>query len=164
MKNRTILSVFALFLFLATFAQTQKKKQKVYRYPDTTFAQTQYDQTVNKQVTEFMFERSIQLEDCKKNEEVIISIAENTKQFELTINSSVFSGKVTLEIYDSKGKKQGTFSVGTQLNIENAETANGTINKSLLEPEEGDWKVKIIPLNAKGLISIRTINWLSMDE
>lgn len=142
MKNRNFLLVLTLLLSIATFAQTQN------------------NQTESKQATEFKFQRSIQLEDCKKNEEVIISIAENTKQFKLKIDSSVSSGKVTIEIYDAKGKKQGTFSVGTQLNIENAEMAKGTINKSLLEPEEGDWKVKIIPLDAAGSIIINAYSRL----
>lgn len=135
MKARTILLVFTLLLSLKTFAQT-------------------------KQQTRVQFERKIQLEDCKKKEEITISIAPNTKEFRLNIDSSVSSGKVTIEIYDANGKKQGDFSVGTQLNIENAEHAIGTINKNLLEPDEGEWKVKIIPVNAKGIIKIHTLSYL----
>lgn len=76
------------------------------------------------------------------------------------IDTSVTSGKLTIEIYDSNEKKQGTFSVGTQLNIENSERAQGNINKSLIDPQAGNWKVKIIPINAKGMIQINTASFL----
>jgi hypothetical protein len=126
----------------------------------TTFAQTQNNETESKQATKFKFQRNIQLEDCKENEEIIISIAKNTKEFKLLINTSVSEGKVTVEIYDSNKRKQGTFSVGNQLNIQNSEIATGTINKALIEPQDGDWKVKIISTKAKGIIIINTLSLL----
>ena len=137
MKIRTILWVLTMLLSITSFAQTE-----------------------NKQATEFKFQRKIQLENCKNNEEIIISIAEQTKEFKLMIDTSVSEGKVTVEIYDSNEKKQGTFSVGTQLDIQNSEFAKGTINKALLEPEDGNWKVKIISSNAKGIIQINTLTVL----
>jgi len=142
MKNRTILLVLTLLLSITTFAQTQNNEME------------------SKQATEFKFQRNIQLEDCKENEEIIISISKNTKEFKLMINTTVSEGKVTVEIYDSNKKKQGTFSVGNQLNIQNSEIATGTINKALLEPQEGDWKVKIISTKAKGIITINTLSLL----
>tara|TARA_B100000780_G_C21062545_1_gene427151 strand:- start:464 stop:892 length:429 start_codon:yes stop_codon:yes gene_type:complete len=142
MKNRIILLLFTLLLSIATFAQTQN------------------NQAESNQATEFKFQRNIQLEDCKKNEEITISIAENTKEFKLMIDTSVSEGKVILEIYDSNAKKQGVFSVGTQMNVQNSELAKGTINKALLEPQAGNWKVKIISTKAKGIITINTLSWL----
>jgi hypothetical protein len=142
MKNRTILLVLNVLLSI------------------TTFAQTQNNQAVSNQSTEFKFQRNIQLEDCKENEEITISIAENTKKFKLMIDTSVSEGKATVEIYDSNAKKQGVFSVGTQLNVQNSELARGTINKALLEPQAGTWKVKIISTKAKGIITINTLSWL----
>ena len=140
MRNRTILCVFTLLLSI------------------TTLGQSHTDQTESKDATAFTFQRIIQLEDSKKNETIIISIAEDTKEFKLQIDSSVSFGKVSIEIFDANGKKQGTFSVGTQLNNENAELASGTIHKSLLEPDEGDWIVKITSQNAKGIININTLS------
>jgi hypothetical protein len=145
MKNQTILFAFTLLLSLTTFAQAQNNETV---------------KTENRQATEFKFQRHIQLENCKKNEEIIITIAEHTKEFKLMIETSVSSGKLTVEIYDSNNKKQGVFSVGNQLDLEDSEHAQGTINKTLLEPEAGDWKVKIIPANAKGIISINTLTFL----
>lgn len=145
MKNRTILLTVTLLLSFTTFVQAQNN---------------QTIKTEKKQSTEFKFLRSIQLEDCKKNEKIIITIAEHTKEFELMIETSVSSGKLRVEIYDTNDKIQGNFSVGNQLGFENAEHAQGWINKSLIEPEAGDWIVKIIPINAKGMVLINTLTLL----
>lgn len=143
MKKRAVLLVFLISL--------------------TTFAQKQNNETNKNEInqsTNFNFQRTIQLDEHKKNEEIIIKIEKQTKKFELMIDTSVTSGKLTIEIYDSNEKKQGTFSVGTQLNIENSERAQGNINKSLIDPQAGNWKVKIIPFNAKGMIQISTASFL----
>jgi hypothetical protein len=145
MKNRTILFTITLLLSFTTFVQAQNN---------------QTIKTEKKQATEFKFLRSIQLEDCKKNEKIIITIAEHTKEFKLIIETSVSSGKLTVEIYDSNDKRQGNFSVGNQLGFENSEHAQGWINKSLTAPEAGDWIIKIIPTNAKGIILINTLTLL----
>ncbi|WP_434035711.1 hypothetical protein [Formosa sp. 4Alg 33] len=143
MKKRAVLLVF--LISLTTFAQKQNNET---------------NKTEINQSTRFNFQRTIQLDEHKKNEEIIIKIEKQTKKFELMIDTSVTSGKLTIEIYDSNEKKQGTFSVGTQLNIENSERAQGNINKSLIDPQAGNWKVKIIPINAKGMIQINTASFL----
>jgi|TARA_B110000090_G_C13229843_1_gene388126 hypothetical protein len=143
MKKRAVLLVF--LISLTTFAQKQNNET---------------NKTEINQYTNFNFQRTIQLDEHKKNEEIIIKIEKQTKKFELMIDTSVTSGKLTIEIYDSNEKKQGTFSVGTQLNIENSERAQGNINKSLIDPQAGNWKVKIIPINAKGMIQINTASFL----
>lgn len=143
MKKRAVLLVF--LISLTTFAQKQNNETN----------KTEINQSTN-----FNFQRTIQLDEHKKNEEIIIKIEKQTKKFELMIDTSVTSGKLTIEIYDSNEKKQGTFSVGTQLNIENSESAQGNINKSLIDPQAGNWKVKIIPINAKGMIQINTASFL----
>jgi hypothetical protein len=145
MKNRTTLFAITLLLSFTTFVQAQNN---------------QTIKTEKRQATEFKFLRSIQLEDCKKNEKVIITIAKHTKEFKLMIETSVSSGKLTIEIYDSNDKRQGNFSVGNQLGFENSEHAQGWINKSLTAPEAGEWTVKITPTNAKGIILINTLTLL----
>lgn len=125
----------------------------------TTFAQQQQNETNTSEINQsssFSFRRTIQLDEQKKTEEIIIEIEKQTKRFDLSIETSVTSGKLTIELYDSNEKKQGTFSVGTQLNTRNSERAQGTINKSLIDPQAGNWIVKIISLNAKGMIQIST--------
>ena len=67
----------------------------------TTFAQNQNNETNKNEIsqsTKFNFQRTIQLDEHKKNEEIIIKIEKQTKKFELMIDTSVTSGKLTIEI------------------------------------------------------------------
>jgi len=145
MKIRTVLLVCTLLISLTTFSQKQINET---------------NKTEINQSTKFNFQRIIQLDEHKTNEEIDIIIQEQTKKFVLTIDTSVSSGKLTVEIYDSNEKKKGTFSVGTQLKNQNSEHAQGKINKYLIDPQPGHWKIKIIPINAKGIIKINTVSSL----
>lgn len=142
MKKKTILLVFSFLFSIITFAQNDISKTE--------------ENYIN-QETQFKLQRDIRIKQDSKEETVIIKIKEQTKKLDLTINSSITTGKLTIEIYNSNGKKQGTFSVGNQLNIDNSEQAQGNITKSLTEPQAGNWKVKIIPVNAKGIVQINTL-------
>lgn len=106
--------------------------------------------------TRVNLERKISLESNSKSEDIILNIEENFDRFELVINSSVTAGDLKIEVYDPKGKNQGIFSVGTQLNGEKLERVNGNINKSLKDPQSGHWKVSILPTKATGTITIQT--------
>jgi len=140
MKKKTVLLIYVLFVSLSIFAQNENKQTN--------------------QTTNFNFQRTIKLEQNSKEEVVVINIEKQTKRFDFKIDTSVSSGKLTIEIYDSNGKKQGTFSVGNQLNLQNAERAEGNINKSLVDPQSGDWKIKIIPIKVDGMIQINTATFL----
>lgn len=142
MKKKTSCLIFNFFLLSMTTAWGQNQVSIVTSSKDSQ--------------TKVNLERTIFLENNSKTEEVIINIEEQTQRFELMINSSVSAGKLTIEIYDPNGTKQGNFSVGTQLNSDKSEKVNGNIIKSLNEPQTGDWKVKIIPAEATGIIGIRT--------
>lgn len=102
-------------------------------------------------------ERTILLEKDSQTDEVAIDIEQGSPRFELLIRSSVSNGKVTIELYDPVGKKQGNFTVRTLLNSEKEEIVNGEIRKFLVGPQEGKWKVKIIPVDATGRIKIHTV-------
>lgn len=102
--------------------------------------------------------RKIMLENDSKTAEILIDIKDNIQRFELWISSSINNGKLTIEVYDPNGTKQGYYSVGNQLNSEFEEEANGSIRKSLFEPQPGNWKVKIMPQEATGTIRIATAN------
>lgn len=133
------LIVCALILSLTVFGQSQETKD-----------------SSKKSETKLNLQRTIKLEKDSKNEDVILSINQKTKRFELMINSSVSYGKLTLELYDPNNTKQGNFTVGTELNSEKKEIVNGNIRKSLVDPLPGDWKIKIIPKDATGMIRIQT--------
>lgn len=132
--------VCVFFVSLSTMGQNQKTD----------------DTSVKKSETKVDLQRTIRLEKNSKSEEIIIEIKQETKRFELFIQSTVNNGKLTIEVYDPNDTRQGNFTVGTQLNSEKKEVANGNIRKSLVEPQAGKWKVKIFPVEASGNINIRT--------
>ena len=110
---------------------------------------------VNSQ-TEIKLERTIKLMNDSKPEEIEINIDKESDKFELKIYCTVGFGSVSIEIYDASGKKQGNFSVSTQLSTDKNERVDGQYSKSLTDPDPGAWKVKIIPDKAEGRISIQT--------
>ena len=82
MKKRAVLLVF--LISLSTFAQKQNNETN----------KTEINQSTN-----FNFQRTIQLDEHKKNEEIIIKIEKQTKKFELMNDTTVTSGKLTTEIH-----------------------------------------------------------------
>lgn len=100
--------------------------------------------------------RTIKLENDSKLAEITIDIKPGELELNLSIQTMVSEGKLTIEVYDPSNTKQGSFTVGTQLDFEKKEIVRGNITKSLTEPLEGNWKVKIIPSNATGRVEIQT--------
>ncbi|MBN1926523.1 MAG: gliding motility-associated C-terminal domain-containing protein [Prolixibacteraceae bacterium] len=140
---KTITFILCIFVCLSTTTLSgQVQKNKVSSYKN--------------QETKVDLQRNIRLENDSKPEEIIINIEKGARGFELMISSQVKIGKLTIEVFDPNGIKEGTFSVGTQLNSEKQEIANGNIRKSFTEPLSGNWKVKIIPTKATGNIRIQT--------
>ncbi|GHN01704.1 hypothetical protein WSM22_31930 [Cytophagales bacterium WSM2-2] len=107
-------------------------------------------------MTRMNLERTVTLENDSKAEDVVISVEKETESFELVISSSVMAGKLSIEILDPSGNKQGNFSVDAQLATEKQERVTGNFHKSLKEPQSGNWKIKIMPTAAKGQIKIQT--------
>ena len=80
---------------------------------------------------------------------------EKSWNFNLKIQSRVIEGELNVEIYNKDGKKQGKFSVGSQINSDNSkEEVNGLIRKSIDNAPIGIWTIKIIPKNVTGYITI----------
>lgn len=100
--------------------------------------------------------RTIQLDKDSKTEEVFIEVKPKTQKLQLQINSNIWSGKLTIELYDPGDVKQGNFSIGTQLNSDKKEMVNGNITKVVTEPQAGKWKIKIIPADASGTIRVHS--------
>lgn len=142
MKTRTaFLFICALIFSLTAFGQNQD-----INISSSTDSETRVDLL-----------RSIRLVKDSKPEEVMVNIKQETLKLDILISSSVNQGKLLIELYDPNDAKQGNFTVGTQLNSENKENVSGRIQKSLNEPQPGNWKVKIIPSEATGNIRIQTI-------
>ncbi len=99
--------------------------------------------------------RFIELKQSGSVEEVIIDIDKNTFMFEYLIETSITSGKLTIEILNPNNERKGYFSVGTQLNLVESEIAKGSITDSFSMPIEGKWKIIFKPELASGEISIQ---------
>jgi len=141
MKTKTACFIICVFFFsLTAYGQGQDIKK-----PYTATSETKMD-----------LSRNIRLVNDSKPEEISINIQQKTKWLNLSINSTVSSGKLTIELYDPNNVKQGNFTVETQLNSIAKETVSGNFQKSLLNPQVGNWKVKIIPTEASGMIKIQS--------
>jgi hypothetical protein len=141
MKTRTAY----LFICVLIFTLTASGQNQEINIPSSKGSETRVD-----------LQRIIRLEKDSKPVEVMINIKQKTQRLELSINSRVTIGMLTIEVYDPNDVKQGNFTVGTQLNTDKKEMVNGNIRKSLNEPQHGNWKVKIIPSNATGSVIIQT--------
>lgn len=98
--------------------------------------------------------RFIELKQSGSKEVIIIDIDKNTAMFEYLIETSITSGKLTIEILNPNNERKGFFSVGTQLNLVESEIAKGSITDSFSMPIEGEWKIIFKPELASGEISI----------
>lgn len=107
-------------------------------------------------LTRVNFERTIQLENDSKAEDVILEIEAGTELFDLMIECSLVAGKLVIEVFDPDGVKQGNFSAATQLDSEKQERVQGRFMKTLNDPMPGNWKVKIVPTSARGSIKMAT--------
>jgi hypothetical protein len=84
--------------------------------------------------------------------------------FNLRITSTLFSGDLTVELYDSKGEKQGNFSLANQAILAKPdsvkrplnETVRGEITRNFENPGKGEWVVKLLPKNASGFVEINS--------
>jgi hypothetical protein len=103
--------------------------------------------------------KEIELTDFdSEKREIKINVAKNTSRVSLNINCQIEVGNLTIEVYNSKGKKQSNFSVEgsskSKYKKGKGESAHGQINLNTSSPIEGDWVIKVIPKQAIGKILI----------
>lgn len=108
------------------------------------------------QGSEFRLRRTVNIENDSKVEEVLINIEKNTLDFALSIESRISKGKLTIEIYDSSSKKQGHFTIETQMGSEKKEDVNGQYRKSWKNVPAGQWMVRVIPTDATAKLMLTT--------
>lgn len=139
MKNHKVMLVFLILtISFSAFGQTQDKSGSF-----TDNSETSMD-----------LHRSIVLQDDSDSKEVIIKLAGQTKRLEVMIRGSVTAGQLQIEFFSPENKREGNFTIGTLFNTVKMETVNGSIRKTLNEPQAGQWKIKIIPNEASGKIEI----------
>jgi len=123
----------------------------------------QANQTDN---TEFKLTKTINLNGESEKVEIIIPVAEGKIGLTIKISSVIVGGELTIEVYDPTGEKMGNYSVGSQNSIKivgktynptQSDAISGQITKSVLFPNIGNWKINVIPKNAKGSIDLESI-------
>lgn len=139
MKKTTSLTLGIILMCATAWAQNEKTK------PTVTF-------------TRVTFERNITLDNDSKPENVTVTIEPGTETIDLMITSTIENGKLTIELFNPAGVKQGNFTVETQLDAKKQERVAGKLQKSLEEPQPGDWKIKIVPTAVKGSVQIQTLH------
>ncbi|MFT5890156.1 MAG: hypothetical protein ACI9Y7_000245 [Dokdonia sp.] len=114
----------------------------------------------NSEETSFSLKRSISLSNDSDSKEVPIEINTGSLDFFLSVNCSLQSGILTVEVYDPKGIKRGGFSVKESVNSNDksgwSETVTGVINKNFTNPLEGIWILKFISKKVTADIMINT--------
>ena len=100
--------------------------------------------------------RDISIREDSKPGEIFINIDKTTAEFDMHISSQVSKGELTIEVYDSLGKKQGNFTIETQYDSMDRESVSGAFKKSWKNIPAGQWKLKIIPSVANAEIHIVT--------
>ena len=107
--------------------------------------------------TSFQLDRSIKFDNSSESREIKVDVQDDTDVIHLSINSSITSGTVTIELYDPKGEKVGNFTVESSGNNSGySEEVCGQFNKHIENPRSGSWVVKIKPAKASGKVYIST--------
>jgi hypothetical protein len=113
--------------------------------------------------TEFSLHKSINFNGENEKIEISVQVSESNNILKLIISSIVITGELTIEVYDPTGEEQGKYSVGSQNSLKTTgktynptknETVSGKISKLVESPIIGDWKIIVIPKNAKGTLNI----------
>jgi len=136
-------TVFIMALFTSSFLLAQQSGQ-------------------HKDCSSFNSSRSITLDVSSKSESIKMQVDKDTKNLLISVNSTISSGELTMEILDPKGNEHGSFSVESQMTSNSASQGKskdevcGQLNKSFSKPMAGQWIVKLKPKNVTGKIQVNS--------
>jgi hypothetical protein len=122
--------------------------------------------------TDFYINRKIILNWESEKQEIVLPISEQYDVLTFEVKFTNQGGNLTIEIYDPKGEKQNHCSIGSQSNslklnpnknlieksleiIGISNRCSGKISKTIKNPMKGNWIVKVIPKNTKGVVNIK---------
>lgn len=109
--------------------------------------------------TMFSVQSKIELNGSSEPSDMKIEVTIDKCHFNLNVRCVITQGELKIEIYDEKGKKQGSFSTGglaenkvvksdPDLKKETVKKVNGVVVKE--NASIGTWIVRVIPTNATG--------------
>lgn len=118
--------------------------------------------------TDFRFQNQVKFNEASKPSDMEIEVTSDQCQFEINVSCNLKKGDLKIEIYDEKGKKQGSFSTGGEVDKKNTTGENEISlsqreSKTITETQKavsgrlvrdiasiGTWTIRIIPSNATG--------------
>jgi len=109
--------------------------------------------------TMFSVQSKIELNGSSEPSDMKIEVTIDKCHFDINVRCVITQGELKIEIYDEKGKKQGSFSTGglaenkvvksdPDLKKETVKKVNGVVVKE--NASVGTWIVRVIPTNATG--------------
>jgi hypothetical protein len=107
----------------------------------------------------FSVQSKIELNGSSEPSDMKIEVTIDKCHFDINVRCVITEGELKIEIYDEKGKKQGSFSTGglaenkivksePNLKKETVKKVNGVVVKE--NASVGTWIVRVIPSNATG--------------
>jgi len=107
----------------------------------------------------FSVQSKIELNGSSEPSDMKIEVTIDKCHFDINVRCMITQGEIKIEIYDDKGKKQGSFSTGElsdnkvvksdpKLKKETVKKVNGVVVKE--NASIGTWTVRVIPINATG--------------
>ena len=107
----------------------------------------------------FSVQSKIELNGSSEPTDMKIEVTIDKCHFDINVRCVITQGELKIEIYDEKGKKQGSFSTGglsenkvvksdPNLKNETVKKVNGVVVKE--NASVGTWIVRVIPSNATG--------------
>ena len=137
MKNSVKITTSILILFLSI----------------TSFGYGQEEVKINRR-------KNLYFKGESENAEVKINSTKDYNYLNINLNCSLSEGKVTIEIINPKGEKQGAFTIKTDeapmagKNTESDQSVNGSMSKVFGKPVLGEWIIKASPSEAAGSLNI----------
>jgi nitrogen fixation protein FixH len=110
-------------------------------------------------------QRTIPLKQKTKEQKIEIEVSGDVDQFDLKIMCDIEKGKVTIEVFDPAGRKQGKFTLGSEDykaepneegELTYADREQGKLEKSVKDPDNGIWIIRVTQQKAKGYLNIRS--------
>jgi len=113
----------------------------------------------SREETNFSLTRKVQLSNNSGSKSIAVNVTDNTPQFLLSIQCNLDSGVVEVEILDPEGLIKGRFSVDNEIKKTESgwtQQVEGSIDKRIINPEEGEWTITFKTKKATGVIQINS--------
>lgn len=114
-------------------------------------------------------QKHIQLNNDSEIKEIILQVKDSVNSLTIEVRSNLQGGELSVEILDPKGDIHGKFSIASQTGnisknkneyevksryLAKPDNATGNLTRTIRKPLNGDWRIRINPINAIGTVNI----------